>query len=114
MGQERKKKEVRSPKSDHDKHESVDVNANHSSENNMEPVAFSNASSNSFISLVSHWYPHSIKSFQQPSSISSMVTHCALSPPPENSLLSMSEVLEALNKAVEKLSESMEVWGKKN
>ena len=52
FGHERKKKDIRSTKSDDYKHETVDVNANHSSANNVEPVAFSNTSSNSFIFLV--------------------------------------------------------------
>ena len=63
--------------------------------------------SHSFIpSMVSHWNPHLIKNIHNPSDLSSMVTHCGVLPPPGNSTLSISEVLEALNKAVEKLFDS--------
>ena len=93
------------------KKESADINANSSRSKVTEPVTFSNALSHSFTtSLVTHWNPHLIKPFQEPSDISSMVTHCATSPPPGCSLVAMSEVLEALNKAVERLSESMKRW----
>ena len=93
------------------KKESVEINVNNSISKDTEPVTFSNAlSHSSTTSLITHWNPHLIKSFQEPSDISSMVAHCATSPPPGCSLLAMSEVLEALNKAVEKLSESMKRW----
>ena len=58
-------------------------------------------------SMVSHWSPYISQTSQRPSSITSMVARCALHPPPGSSLLSMAEVLEALNKAVERLSDSM-------
>ena len=77
---------------------------------NSKPV--SNMSSHSsFPSMISHWTPHCIKSFQQPSDLSTMIAHCSVLPPTESTLLSISEVLEELNKAVEKLSASMECFG---
>ena len=83
------------------KSENLDVNSN----SLMLPS--SHFSSHSFIpSMTSHWNPHSIKPFYSPSDLSSMVTHCAVLPPPRSSPLSISEVLEALNKAVEKLNAS--------
>ena len=94
--------------------ENVDVNANILRSNIVESRASSEYSSQPFSSsFVSHWNPHLTESYQRPSSISSMVTHCATSPPLGSSFssLAMSEVLEALNKAVEKLSESMTRWG---
>ena len=110
FGKETTKKEVRNLKTE--KLESMDINAYLFRKNNAAPVAFSDASSHSFTSsLVSHWNPHLTKSFQQPSNISSMVTHCTIlpSPSPGSSLLLMAEVIEALDKAAEELIESRSV-----
>ena len=58
-------------------------------------------------SMVSHWNPYTIKTFKRPNSVPSMISHCASHPSPGSSLLSMTEVLEALNKALENLSSGM-------
>ena len=47
-------------------------------------------------SLVSHWIPLVVKTPQRPGSLSSMITHCALLPPPGSSFISMEEVLEMM------------------
>ena len=60
-----------------------------------------------FPSMVSHHVPQAVKIFQRPASVTSMIAHCALSPPPGSSLLSMKEVMEELEKAVEKMFQSM-------
>ena len=48
---------------------------------------------------------HLTNSFLRPADITSMITHCTL--PPGSSLLSLEEVLKALDKAVERLNDSM-------
>ena len=53
-------------------------------------------------SLVSHWIPSLVKTQQRPGSIPSMVTHCALLPPPGSSFLSMEEVLVMMKEFFEK------------
>ena len=103
---EKTKTEVVNLKSDNPENE--DFNANHFRSNIVESVVAFEPSSHSFISsLVSHGNHHFTKSLQQPSNISSMVTHSASLPPPGSSSLSISEVLSALDKAVAKLNESM-------
>ena len=68
----------------------------------------------SFISsMVSHWNPNVIQSLQRPGSIPTMISHCALLPPPGSSFLSMAEVLEGLEAAFEKIFEKMK-WSDKN
>ena len=47
-------------------------------------------------SLVSHWIPTPVNTPQRPGSIPSMLTHCALSPPPGSSFISMEEVLKMM------------------
>jgi hypothetical protein len=50
-------------------------------------------------SMVANWIPITYSSsHQSPSSLSSMVTHCALLPSPGDSFLSMEEVLEEMKK----------------
>lgn len=58
-------------------------------------------------SLVSHCYPPKIKIPQSPSSTTSMIAHCAVSSRSRSSSIDITEALEALNKAIEKLSASM-------
>ena len=58
-------------------------------------------------SLVSHWNPHDIKIPQRPSSIISMVSHCAVFPPPGSSFISMEEVLEMLGTFLEEQQKMM-------
>ena len=53
-------------------------------------------------SLVTHWIPISAKTPQRPGSISSMITHCALLPPPGSSFISMEEVLELMKEFLKK------------
>ena len=69
------------------------------------PAEFSNPSFTP--SMVSHHNPHLIETFQRPASITSMISHCALSPPPGSSFLTMVEVMEALEEALEKMFQSM-------
>ena len=58
-------------------------------------------------SMVSHYNPQIVETFQRPASVSSMIAHCPLSPSPGSSLLSMKEVMEALERAVDKMFQSM-------
>ena len=53
-------------------------------------------------SMVSHWLPLAFKTPQRPGSIPSMITHCALLPPPGSSFLSMDEVLVMMKEFFEK------------
>jgi hypothetical protein len=54
-------------------------------------------------SMVAHWTPLVYDSFQNPSSLSSMVTHCAKLPPPGDKYLTMedSEILTEMKKWIE-------------
>ena len=61
-------------------------------------------------SMLSHFNPNVTNFYQRPASISSMISHCVLSPPPGSSLLSMEDVLEALDKAVGRLFQSMKCF----
>ena len=100
------KKEVR--KIDPVKYKAMDVNANNTEGNSQKSTSVTDSSSSLLIpSMVSHWSPNLNKLFYRPSDLSSMVSHCAMLPPPGSSLLSMKEVLEALDKAVDKLFASM-------
>ena len=53
-------------------------------------------------SLVTPWIPISAKTPQRPGLISSMITHCALLPPPGSSFISMEEVLELMKEFLKK------------
>ena len=56
-------------------------------------------------SLVSHWIPTTHKISQSPSSILTMVTHCAKLPSPGDQFLSMEEVLEEMKKWLQEYNE---------
>ena len=58
-------------------------------------------------SMVSHHNPHFVQTFQKPTSVTSMISHCVQSPPPGSSFLSMKEIIEAFEKAAEKMMQSM-------
>ena len=67
--------------------------------------------------MVSHWNYQVEQIYQRPGSITSMITHCALLPPPGSSFLSMAEVLEALENrenpmtaVLEALDKALERW----
>merc|ERR1712240_969277 len=61
----------------------------------------------SFIpSLISHWNPNITTTFQRPSSIHSMISHCAMHPPPGRPLVTMEDVFIAL----EKLNKQMKLF----
>ena len=53
-------------------------------------------------SLVSHWIPSPVNTPQRPGSIPSMITHCALFPPPGSSFISMEEVLKMMEEFLKK------------
>ena len=55
-------------------------------------------------SMVSHWLPVHYKSFKNPSSINSMVTHCAKLPKPGDCFISVEEALEMMREIFEKMS----------
>ena len=48
-------------------------------------------------SLVSHWIPTTVNTPQRPGSIPSMLTHCASSPPPGSSFISITKLQEAVH-----------------
>ena len=102
LKQQQNKKEIVSKTS---KSKNWDENANFKT---VDLVATSDSSGSMFIpSMVSHFNPHIDNTFQRPTDIASMITHCILSPPPGSSLLSMVEVMEGLEKAVEKMIQTM-------
>ena len=85
--------------------ETKDENSNFKS---LDHVTFSDSPGSVFTtSMVSHFNPNCVKTFQRPASIPSMITHCILSPPPGSSLVSMKEFMEALEKAVDKMFQNM-------
>ena len=106
-----RKKNVSNSKPDKDK---VDENAN----NNCNSGDFSDLSEPLYLpSMVSHWNYQVEQIYQRPGSITSMITHCALLPPPGSSFLSMAEVLEALENrenpmtsVLEALDKALERW----
>ena len=53
-------------------------------------------------SMVTHWNPLLTKASQRPRSTTSMLAHCAMLPHPESSFLSMAEIIEAFDKALER------------
>ena len=112
LGEERKEKMKFADKLEKTKSEIKRSNEKKMEKESVQPHISLNSHDSSYLensslylttSMVSHWSPNITTMFKRPSSITSMVTHCALHPPPGSSLLSMSEVLEALNKAVENL-----------
>ena len=54
-------------------------------------------------SMVSHCNTNFTKSFQRSSDITTMISHCALLPPPGSSFISMAEVVEAFDKIFAKI-----------
>ena len=71
--------------------------------NNLNSVDLSELTDPLYLpSMVSHWIPQVTRSYQRPGSISSMITHCALLPPPGSSFISMEEVKIALDKLLDK------------
>ena len=54
-------------------------------------------------SMVSHWNPNFTKYFQRSSNITTMISHCALLPPPGSSFISMAEVVEAFDQIFAKM-----------
>jgi len=58
-------------------------------------------------SMVSHHNPHLVQTFQNPTSVTSMISHCVLSPPPGSLFLFLKEIMEAFEKAAEKMMRSM-------
>ena len=89
------------------KSKTLDVNANSTNIISSTSTSSSDSSSLFISSMVSHWEPNLNRSIKPPSDITSMIAHCAVSPLPGSYLLSMSEVLEALEKAVEKMFATM-------
>ena len=86
------------------KQNAKDVNEN----NNLNPGAPSEMFEPLFMpSMVSHWNPQVMKVYQRPASISSMITHCTLLPPPSRSFLSMKEVLHYEILALDKIIDRM-------
>ena len=100
--EQKEKKEIHAKKIET---KNKDVNGN---SKKLDQDTESDSSDPSFIpTMVSHYNPHILKTFQRPASVASMIAHCSLSPPPGSSLLTMKEVMEALEKAVDKMFQSM-------
>ena len=70
----------------------------------LEQVAFSKYSCSMLIpSMVSHFTPKILSTFQRSASTISMIAHYALLSPPGSSLVSMVEVKEALEEVFERM-----------
>ena len=101
-----KKKEIRKVTAKAIETRDIDINANKTE--SVVLVSVPGLPGSIFMpSMISHCNPNLVEVPQRPANITSMIAHCTLSPPPGTNLLSIPEALEALNKAMKELLQSM-------